>query len=666
MKNSESARKRAEGFVSWTDKPRSEGQGGSVSKRSTLSSRVVLKKGTSNSSSCEPLAGRRVLDTNNGKKLTTSAVSLEGSERRSQRDQGTHYQNLGMDRANVGKGATVLSVSRSSQASMQKSEGTRPSDSQVQRQESSGLQKSVGIFSTRAGLNVSGEDGSESLVRQSLFSKDQQGTQIEKADSIPSSECNHFRGKSTMRLSSSKPRSHLSERHFIDGASMHRENSSKEASEEDDVQLGEMRQRPSPCNYGKEKELFPFANEDETDDGVTESENEGHALLRVDEPDGEEMDMAVDMKVLTSKEESTRRSERRRAKTMWLKEGEKRKKKGKPRNYLLVDDCTGKPYGIGVGAWRKELMLLSRELDPAIGNINQQPESVLIEIAEWIQHTWEYSAPLKFKIVKEVIARGVTLRRRELWRMIRNGEGKPEEVSDRTWRTLKRLLESAATIKKFEDCCKANASRVNLGRTGPSGEVGVRERLRKRLLRSPEPEEIRFEMARDKGYGGRSKRKFSDHNVMHGSESVRKRARKMSPVSVPTTEVDSVEDSEDVEEEERNTVNGAERLRKGRYEEGRGHGVLHLSAEDIAQHPFVLKMMERLDALEGRQSIATEVGSGLGILCVTAEQEQEKVRRDEEKDIVGRDEVDKRCSEVGLRVDRRMSGRLRKKAEPQK
>ena len=139
------------------------------------------------------------------------------------------------------------------------------------------------------------------------------------------------------------------------------------------------------------------------------------------------------------------------------------------------------------------------------------------EIAEWIQHMWEYSGPIKDKYVKEVIAQGVTLRRFELWRKIRLEDPKPEDVSDRTWRSLARQLESPATIRKAEICSRANASRVNFGRTGPSGEVGVRERLRRQLKRSPEPEEVRFEMARNKGYSGRSKRNMNSDNIMHGS-----------------------------------------------------------------------------------------------------------------------------------------------------
>ena len=69
----------------------------------------------------------------------------------------------------------------------------------------------------------------------------------------------------------------------------------------------------------------------------------------------------------------------------------------------------------------------------------------------------------------------MTLRRSELWKKIRLEEPKPEDVSDRTWRSLARQLESPTTIRKAGICSRANASRVNFGRTSPSGEVGVRK-----------------------------------------------------------------------------------------------------------------------------------------------------------------------------------------------
>lgn len=49
----------------------------------------------------------------------------------------------------------------------------------------------------------------------------------------------------------------------------------------------------------------------------------------------------------------------------------------------------------------------------------------------------------------------------------------------------------------------------------------MQERLRRKLRRSPEPEEIRFEMARDKGYGGRSRSKKMNDNIMHADGSSR-------------------------------------------------------------------------------------------------------------------------------------------------
>jgi len=41
-----------------------------------------------------------------------------------------------------------------------------------------------------------------------------------------------------------------------------------------------------------------------------------------------------------------------------------------------------KLYGVGVGDWRKEIMLLLRSLDPTIGNINKQLKHPMAEIVE--------------------------------------------------------------------------------------------------------------------------------------------------------------------------------------------------------------------------------------------------------------------------------------------
>ena len=52
----------------------------------------------------------------------------------------------------------------------------------------------------------------------------------------------------------------------------------------------------------------------------------------------------------------------------------------------------------------------------------------------------------------------------------------------------------------------ANACRMNVGRTGPKGEVGITEDLRCSLYKDPDPQEVQREMRKDKGYSGLSKK----------------------------------------------------------------------------------------------------------------------------------------------------------------
>ena len=281
----------------------------------------------------------------------------------------------------------------------------------------------------------------------------------------------------------------------------------------------EVKQRMRLSERRGQQQTTPFSfyddNEDDETSGESDEDQDQGDRAKEEEYAKENDDMALGDH-LQYPTETEKRRERRHAQAAWEREGDRRRKAGLPRNYLLVDENNGHPYGQGVGNRRKELMLLSRKLDPAIGCINNQPEGLVKEIAEWIQHTWEYSGPMKERYVKDVIARGVSLRRSELWRKIRLQDPKLEDVSNRAWRSLTKELQNPTTIRKSEACSRGNASRLNFGRTGPSGEVGVRERLKKRNKRSPDPEEVQFEMARDRGYGGRSKRHKNSENVMHG------------------------------------------------------------------------------------------------------------------------------------------------------
>lgn len=186
------------------------------------------------------------------------------------------------------------------------------------------------------------------------------------------------------------------------------------------------------------------------------------------------------------------------------------------------------------------------------------------------------------------------------------GEPKPDDVSDRSWRSLARELENPATIRKAEICSRANASRLNFGRTGPSGEVGVRERLRKKLRRSPEPEEVNLEMARDKGYGGRSQRKKPIDSIMHGS---RDEGLQLEDEDLPQKSRQRQEESPEYFTSPRGTREGRQHRQDGSIPDVEitanttvSSGVLSISNEDLARHPMVMRMMQRLEALEGKRT----------------------------------------------------------------
>lgn len=90
---------------------------------------------------------------------------------------------------------------------------------------------------------------------------------------------------------------------------------------------------------------------------------------------------------------------------------------------------------------------------------------------------------------------------------IRAGRPPPVGLDLEAWERLRSLCESPNFEKKSEAMQYANSCRQNVGRTGPGGEIGVRESLKNILQRSPESEEVQAEMTRDKGYGGKRKMK---------------------------------------------------------------------------------------------------------------------------------------------------------------
>ena len=167
----------------------------------------------------------------------------------------------------------------------------------------------------------------------------------------------------------------------------------------------------------------------------------------------------------------------------------------------------GLPYGPGVRHWREEIRKLAAvHLDPSCTNIKMQESADMATFKEALELNIEYTRPPLDSMIQTLAGRAVAVRRNWLLAKISRGEEMPEGVSEDHWHQLVMLEASPSHAVRSENARKANAARITLGRTGPKGEVGVTDDLRKRLGREPDPDEVGIEMRRDKGYGGKHRR----------------------------------------------------------------------------------------------------------------------------------------------------------------
>ena len=80
--------------------------------------------------------------------------------------------------------------------------------------------------------------------------------------------------------------------------------------------------------------------------------------------------------------------------------------------------------------------------------------------------------------------------RHELIKAIEAHEDRPQWVSQEIWSRLVTMSGTEKFKAKSEQMRYANACRKTKGRTGPIGVAGVTEKLRERLGRTPDPEEV--------------------------------------------------------------------------------------------------------------------------------------------------------------------------------
>jgi hypothetical protein len=216
----------------------------------------------------------------------------------------------------------------------------------------------------------------------------------------------------------------------------------------------------------------------------------------------------VQARELTKAEEMTeaaKRRERRDRQAEMERMMKQRERKGlKP--WMLSVTPGGVPYGPGVRHWRAEIRKLAvAHLDPSCTNIKMQDTDAMATLKEALEVNIEYTRPPLDSIIQTLARRAIVVRRNWLLQKITNGEEMPVGVTEDHWHHLVMLEASPSHALRSANARHANAARINPGRTGPKGIVGVTEDLRKRLGRDPDPEELETEMRQDKGYGGKAK-----------------------------------------------------------------------------------------------------------------------------------------------------------------
>lgn len=184
----------------------------------------------------------------------------------------------------------------------------------------------------------------------------------------------------------------------------------------------------------------------------------------------------------------------------------KREKDGKKPFYLTLDR-EGIPYGLGKPAWVSEINKLARGLDPSCTHVRKQTYEDVIVFKERLNQKFEYFGELNEAHLRMLMGRAVDRVRTEIMAVIKNGGRQPNHIDSVVWERLLKLQASEQWQNMSNQGKKANAARKIVNRTGNRGVNGVRESLRERFGRSPDPDEVYAEATRHKGSRGRKPNK---------------------------------------------------------------------------------------------------------------------------------------------------------------
>jgi hypothetical protein len=204
--------------------------------------------------------------------------------------------------------------------------------------------------------------------------------------------------------------------------------------------------------------------------------------------------------------ESAEHLQRKRRQQAYEAEVRKREDEGKKPHFVFVDS-EGQPYGLGMTTWNADLNKLMRGLDPSYNDIRKQPYNKMETLHERLDESFEYSARLKKRWLRKKIGDKLKAYRFKVMEMIRSGSECPKWFDGDVWDRMVRFQQSDRCKQKSEQMQMAVSKRKTMGRTRPKGKAGMRAMLREKMGRSPDPEDVREEMDRDKGYGGRQRKK---------------------------------------------------------------------------------------------------------------------------------------------------------------
>ena len=157
-----------------------------------------------------------------------------------------------------------------------------------------------------------------------------------------------------------------------------------------------------------------------------------------------------------------------------------------------------------------EINKLAVGLDPSCTHIRKQTYKDMCIFKDRLHQHFEYSGDLNEDHVRALLGKAVTRKR---------GGTQPLHIDEEVWQRLQRLANSKQRESRTEHGRYANACRRTFGRTGSFGIAGIREKLRERYGRSPDPDEVREEMERHKSIRGEDDGKVKkSRNPLKGVE----------------------------------------------------------------------------------------------------------------------------------------------------